>query len=289
MAYSQIAFAEPILVSKGNNVLVYNLGGTGYATGTQTELNDVSETDEDIFTGDINSKGTYCVVTKADGYLSKLYAYNNNNEKLYSYSFADYYITSIALNNNGDGCVACGVSAKDGSISSIAYVLDFSKEEPVATYSLDDNTVYSVAYLDSGTACMIGEESSYTLDIGGAKLNQIDYNQMQLTDFDINTDTASFVLSLSRSGDGRKCSLEYINKSGEIINVNDTELACESISLYKSRIAVLDDNICYLFDTDGNEIGKAKAGNGALSVKLDSPTSAYILGINEIRKVIEFK
>ena len=27
----------------------------------------------------------------------------------------------------------------------------------------------------------------------------------------------------------------------------------------------------------------------ALAVKLDSPTTAYILGINEIRKIIEFK
>lgn len=55
MAYDQISFAEPVLVAEGNNVIIYNLGGTGYVTGTQTELNSVKETKEDIFTADINS------------------------------------------------------------------------------------------------------------------------------------------------------------------------------------------------------------------------------------------
>ena len=198
-------------------------------------------------------------------------------------------MTAVALNNDGKSCVACGLTGKDGSISSVAYVLDFAKEEPIATFSLDDNTIYDVEYLDGGTVCIIGSQASFTLDIGSSNLNQIDYNQMKLTSFDINTDTASFILSLSRSGDGRKCSLEYINKSGEIVNVNDTELSCESISLYKNRLAVLQNNTCYLFDTDGTKIGKAKTGNGSLAVKLDSPSTAYILGINEIRKIIEFK
>lgn len=289
MAYNQITFAEPEIVADGDKVIVYNLGGIGYAVGTQTELSNTKDTKEDIFTADINSKGYYCVVTKADGYLSKLHVYNNHNEKLYSYSFSDYYVTSVALNNDGTGCVACGLAGKDGSISSVAYVLDFAKEEPKATFSLDDNTIYDVEYLDGGNVCMIGSQASFTLDIGGANLNQIDYNQMQLTSYDINTDTASFVLSLSRSGDGRKCSLEYINKAGEIVSVNDTELACESISLYKNRLAVLQNNTCYLFDTEGTKIGKAKTGNGSLAVKLESPSTAYILGINEIRKIIKFE
>ncbi len=289
MAYNQITFAEPEIDADGGKVIVYNLGGIGYAVGTETELSSTKDTKDDIFTADINSMGFYCVVTKADGYLSKLHVYNKHNEKIYSYSFSDYYVTSVALNNDGTGCVACGLTGKDGSISSVAYILDFAKEESVATFSLDDNVIYDVAYLDDGTVCMIGSQASFTLDVGTANLNQIDYNQMQLTSYDINTDTTSFVLSLSRSGDGRKCSLEYINKAGEIVSVNDTELACESISLYKNRLAVLQNNTCYLFDTDGTKIGKVKTGNGSIAVKLESPSTAYILGINEIRKIIKFE
>ncbi|MBQ5347130.1 MAG: hypothetical protein IIU39_03660 [Ruminococcus sp.] len=112
---------------------------------------------------------------------------------------------------------------------------------------------------------------------------------MQLTAFDINTDTNSFVLSLSRSGDGRTCSIEYINGAGEIVNVNDTNLTIKSIDLYKNRIAALDSDTCYVYDTDGRKIGKANAGNGSKAVRLGNTNEAYILGINELRRIVQFK
>ena len=289
LAYKQLTFARPILASAGDNVIIYNLGGTGYITGNKKELRNVREDENDIFTADINSKGYYCITTKVDGYLSKITVYNKDNEKVYAYSFADYYINAVALNNDGTGCVACGFSGSDGSLSSIAYVLDFSKEEPLSTYSLDENPIYSVEYLDNNNVCMVGSDASYTLEISSGKLSQIDYNQMKLTAFDINKDTGNFVLSLSRSGDGRKCSLEYINRFGEVIGVNDTERKIDSVSLYKNRIGVLDNNKCYIYDTDGNKISKAKTGNGSKAIRLESPDSAYVLGINEIRKIIDFK
>lgn len=289
IAYKQLTFARPVISSSGDNVIIYNLGGTGYIKGNKKELTNVIEHDNDIFTADINSKGYYCIVSKVDGFLSKVTVFNNNDEQIYAYSFADYYINAVALNNDGTGCVACGFSGSDGSLTSIAYVLDFSKEEPMATYSLDENVAYSVEYLDGNNVCIVASDASYTIEISSGKQAEVDYNQMKLTAFDINKDTGNFVLSLSRSGDGRKCSLQYIDRFGEIIGVNDTEKEIDSVSLYKNRIGVLDNNVCYIYDTDGNKISKAKTGNGSKAIRLESPDSVYILGINEIRKVIEFK
>lgn len=289
IGYSQHGFAKPILCAEGNNVLIYNLGGNGFVTGTKEKLNKPKDTDYYVLTADINDKGYYCVVTQADGYLSKIFVYNNNKEKIYTYSFSDYYINAVALNSNGTGCVACGVTGDNGSLLGIAYVLDFSQEKPTATYSLDENSVYSVEYFNSNTVCMVGSKSSYTLDIRGGNLKQVDYSNMQLTAFDINTDTNSFVLSLSRSGDGRTCSIEYINGAGEIANVNDTNLTIKSIDLYKNRIAALDSDTCYVYDTDGRKIGKANAGNGSKAVRLGNTNEAYILGINELRRIVQFK
>ncbi len=94
------------------------------------------------------------------------------------------------------------------------------------------------------------------------------------------------MLSLSRSADGRKCSVNYVNINGEILNVNDTNREIHSISLYKNRIAVLDSNKAYLFDTEGNLLSKTDAGTGSKAVALDSTDTAYVLGINEIRRLV---
>ncbi len=289
IGYNQHGFAKPVLCTAGNNVLIYNLGGNGFVTGTKEKLNKPKDTDYYLLTADINDKGYYCVVTQTDGYLSKIFVYNNNKEKIYTYSFSDYYINAVAINSSGTGCVACGVTGDNGSLLGIAYVLDFAQEKPVATYNLDENNIYSVEYFNSNSVCMVGSKSSYTLDIGAGNLKQVDYGNMQLTAYDINTDTNSLALSLSRSGDGRTCSIQYINNIGEVVNVIDTNLAIESISLYKNRVAALDSDNCFLYDTDGNKIGSADSGNGSKSVKLGNAGEAYILGINEIRRILRFE
>ena len=288
IGYNQHGFSNPIMCSAGNNVLIYNVGANGYVFGTKEKLEKPKNTDYYVLTGDINDKGYYCVVTQADGYLSKIFVYNNNKDKIYSYSFSDYYINSVALNPNGTGCVACGVTGDNGSLLGIAYVLDFAQEKPIATHNLDDNTIYSVEYFNSNSVCMIGSRSAYTLDVGAGALKQVDYSNMQLTAFDINTDTNSFVLSLSRSGDGRTCSIEYVNSAGDVVNVNDTNLAIESLTLYKNRVAALDSDTCFLYDTDGRQIGKANAGNGSKAISMSNTDEVYVLGINEIRRIVQF-
>lgn len=286
IGYNQHSFSNPVLETAGDNVIIFNLGGNGYVTGTKDKLGDIKDTDNYVITADINAKGYYCVVTQTDGYLSKLHVYNNDKEKIYSYSFADYYINSVSLNPNGTGCVACGVTGDNGSLLGIAYVLDFSSEEPIATYSLDETVAYECEYFNSNSVCIIGSVAAYTLDIRGAKLTEVEYGNKQLTAYDIDPNTNAFVLSLSRSADGRKCSLNYVNINGEIVAVNDTKRAVNSISLFKNRVAVLDSNKCYLYDTEGNLLSKGSAGTGSKAIKLDSTDSVYVLGINEIRKLV---
>lgn len=291
LCYNRHSFSKPVLTSDGDNVLIYNLGGNGYVVGNKKQLGKFRTTKDDkyIITADVNKNGYYCIVSETDGYLSKIFVYNKDNEQIYAYSFADYYINAVALNSAGTGCIACGVSGDNGSLLSIAYQLDFTNEKPIATYTLDENTIYDVQYLSSSRVCMVGSGSSFMLNLGDSKLKQIDYGSMELTAYDIDPDTDTLTLSLSRSGDGRLCSIQYLNADGKPIKVIDTKRSIESLSLYKNRIAVLDSGVCYLYDTTGKKLGKADAGNGAKSVRMEDMERAYVLGINEIRKITEFK
>lgn len=291
LCYTRHSFSKPMLNCDGDNVIIYNLGGNGYAVGNKKELGALKTTKDDkyLIAADINANGDYCIVHQTDGYLSKIVVYNKDNEQLYAYSFAKYYINCVALNSKGTGCVACGVSGDSGSMSGIAYLLDFTKKEPSATFTLDENLVYSVEYLSSSKVCMVCSDTSYMLDIGSGALNQIDYGNMELTSYDIDTDTDSLVLSLSRSGDGRLCSLQYIDSSGKVLKVIDTKHSVESLSVYKNRIGILDSGMCYIYDNTGKKLGKAEAGNGAIAVRLEDVDKAYILGINDINKLTKFK
>ena len=291
LCYTRHSFSKPMLICEGDNVMIYNLGGNGYAVGNKKKLGALRTTKDEkyLITADINSNGDYCIVHQADGYLSKIIVYNKDNEQIYAYSFAKYYINSVALNSQGTGCIACGVTGDSGSMSGIAYLLDFTKEEPAATFTLDENIVYSVEYLSNKKVCIVCSATSYMLDVGSGSLNQVDYGNMELTAYDIDTDTDSLVLSLSRSGDGRLCSLEYIDSSGKVLNVIDSKHSVESLSLYKNRIGILDSGECYIYDTQGKKLGKSDAGNGAIAIRLDDVDIAYVLGVNDINKITNFK
>lgn len=281
----QLSYASPVISSSGNNVLVYGLDGKEYHTGTTNKLDYTGKTDEGIITGDISSSGVYGVVTKANGYFSKLFVYNKDHEQIYAYSFSDYYISSLAINSAGNRCVACGVSGKDGALSGVAYVLDFQKEEPLGIYDLGENFIYHAEYLTGGEVCLIGDTASAVLDTVSGQVKQNSYNQMTLASFEVNEDTATFAVALSRTGDGYSCTLQNFRSNGELNYEVETDYRVEAMTIFKGNTYILENDTIHCFDFNRNEISKADAGSGAKQIKVCSDGSVYVLGVNEIRKI----
>lgn len=282
---TQLSYSKPVIKNSNSKILVYNLDGKGYQINSVDKNLYSGEAPDKIFVADINSSGAYVLVTQSDGYLCKLYAYNNNNKQIYAYSFSEYYITDVALSADGKGAVACGVSTQNGTTVSAIYVLDFSSEKPKSISKIDKNIIYSVKYLSNNSVCAVGSNGSFVLNTSNSQLAKNDYQEKTLTCYDINRDTGCFTVSLSRSGDGRSCDILYFNSEGKLINTISTELKITSISLYKDKIAALSQNTVYVYNRDGKLIYTESAGTDAREVKICSDSSAYILGISEIRQI----
>lgn len=285
---SQQSYSNPVLTTAADSdlSLVYNLGGKEFSINNLDENIYKGEAIDNILVADVSKSGNYALVTEKDGYLSKLYVYNKNNEQMFAYSFADYYVTSISLNSKGDSAIVSGVSAHDGTRISAVYVLDFSEEKPVVFEEFSDNIIYHVEHLNDKTACIIGANATYTLNINRKSFNTFEYGGKILTAFDVNTDTNTFAVSLSRSGDGRMCDILNFNSNGKLRSTVNTELAVTSLSTYKNRFVVLSDDIAYLYTKDGNCIKQLDAGLDPHTVVLYSKSKAYVLGVSEIGRLV---
>lgn len=281
------AYSNPVLAQAADSdlSLVYNLGGTGFSIYNLDSTIFTSEAQDNIVVADIAKNGTYALVTEKDGYLSKLYVYSDTNKQIYAYSFADYYITSVSLDNKGESAVLTGVSAHDGNQISAVYVLSFTKEEPVIFKEFENNILYYADHLSNNNICIIGESATYTLNMLTKTFKETLYDGKTLTAFDVNTDTNTYALSLSRSGDGRKCDILVFTTAGKLRDTISTELMITSLSTYKNRVAVLSDGTVYLYTKDGAELSKTNAGLASGAVVLYSTTDAYILGVSEIRRI----
>lgn len=161
VARLQLTHSNPVMKNNENRFLTYGIGSASYEISSFDETLYSGNAENKIYTGDVASNGTYCLVTEDNGYLTTLYAYSKNNNRIYKYSFSEYYITSVAINKDGSGCVATGVSSDKGSAVTGVYVLDFSQEKPVSTYKISGDSVLDCKYLTSDTAVLVGSQASY--------------------------------------------------------------------------------------------------------------------------------
>ncbi|MEE0913533.1 MAG: DUF5711 family protein [Ruminococcus sp.] len=279
----QLRYSNPAMKSSSNRYLTYGIGGTGYQIQSIDSMLYSGEAEGVIYTGDISSNGVYCLVTEGNGYFSTLYVYNSNNNRIFKYSFSEYYINTIALNSNGTGCIACGVTTENGAVKTGVYILDFSHEEPKAKYEIKDDMAIDCKYLNDNRMVVVGETASYIIKNGDEQYVTQSYEGKTLVNYCFSPDTNTYALALSRNGDGRSCVLERYNDNGEKTCTINTETGADSLSIYKGTIAVLDGNKAYGYDNSGNQTFACDTGTGSKSIILTSDSHAYVLSVNQVR------
>lgn len=283
VANVQLRYSKPVMKSSGNRFLTYGIGTTGYQIQDFDGMLYSGEAEGAIYTADITSNGVYGIITEGSGYLSVLYVFNSNNNRIYKYSFSEYYINSITLNSDGSGCVACGITSDNGAVKTGVYVLDFTKEEPVSQYSINGDTIVGSDYLNDNRVVLVGQSSSYIIKMGEENYVTVKYDSKTLANYCFNPDTNSFALALSKSGDGRSCVIEIYNDNGEKTSSIDTDYGAESISLYKGTVAILDGNTAYGFNSEGTQLYSCDTGTGSKRLILTSDNTAYVLSVNQVR------
>lgn len=279
-----ISFAQPAIKIGGDNILTYNIDGTGYQIDTSGDTKVKNEVDNAIIQGDIAENGTYGFITKAEGYLSELVIYNSSDEIIYTYSFSDYYATSFALNKSGTKAAVSTVTSKNGDFKTAIYILDFRNEEPDAIVEESGTLIYSCEFMENGAIAAVGDCKALMVKSNYTDVDKYEYDGLTLTAFSFDPNSAA-VISLSPSSDGGNCHLVYLDKNGSLNKISDTEYRISCLDIYNDRIGALCSDKTVFFNTSGDEIGTADSGVDAQSIALHSNDSAYILGMTEIRDV----
>ena len=97
-------------------------------------------------------------------YASELRVYNKNGSLQYKYSFADSYITAVALNTDGTRAAVASTITHAGTLISRITVLDMSETEPIAEYESDGNLIFAVQLNRSGRVTAIGDTETLVSD-----------------------------------------------------------------------------------------------------------------------------
>jgi hypothetical protein len=279
----QHSFSRPVMKISGSRILIYNLGGKGYRVESQSKTLVKEDGQQNILAGALAVNGRYALITQADGYLGCLTAYAADGKVLFHYWFSDYYPTAVALSADGTKAAVAAVSAKDGAMTSAVYLLDFGNSKPVEPFAVyPENMLLDISYSGNGTVTAVGDRLTAVIGAGGKTKTNFDYQGLHLSAYSM--DSGKTALGLTPYGSAGNGKLVVLDDTGSAAASVPFAQPVESLSLYADAMAVLSQGQVHFYSaTAGTLTGTCDAGSDARAIALHDETSAYILGVSEIR------
>ena len=280
----QHSFDFPILCLSGDRALIYNLGGKGYQLESSRETVLRGTTEENILGGAIASNGHYALLTECADYLGQLTVYTEQNEKQFEYRFSSCYPVAAALNADATKAFVGGVYAQDGGLVSCLYLLDLNSSEAVSPAgSFAENVPLDAFFYSDGSAALVGDALTAVVNASGA-VSGYEYGGSTLCAYAGGDGYTALCLSSYEGASGGR--LVLLGPDGREERSFDVSGEPKAVSLYGNTAAVLAGGTVYAYSiADGALFAQADAGADALSLALADESSAYLLGVSEIRTV----
>lgn len=275
------SYNNPSMQEASGRFVVFNQGGEGYSLWSQENGAEKFTEEFSIAAADIAGNGNYGVVTYPNDYASVLEVYNLDHELLYTYKFSDGYVTAMSLRDDGYMAAVATVYTNHGELYTKISLLDISKTEPVAEYTMNGDLVTSIHW---------GGNNVYAVGDTKISVSDTDYN---FTDYEyggrqltaVASDGSRMYISISGHSYAGASTLLVFDRDPEPLTIDMADRITD-ISASGSVVAVLAGDMVHSFDAlSGVELGDAQAGSDAHAIAMVNESSCYVLGAKEIRCV----
>lgn len=167
-------YAEPLVRTEDNYVLLAEQGGTRLQLSTRSKIELEQKTEQKIRSVSLNAKGQFAVLTDGpQGFAVQITVYDRGGKVLYTRN-SNRTVTDVALSPDGTTLSAVSVEATDGNLNTRLEVFALSSASPDAlcAYTVDNDLLYRAAYLADGTLVAVGEQTVVLMNTtdGGVSL-----------------------------------------------------------------------------------------------------------------------
>lgn len=274
---------QPVLKEAAGNYLLYNQGSTGYliASGTEVRLEDSAG--QDILAGAVAANGRFALATQGKEGASDLTVYLENGEVQFTYSFAQDYITSLALSADGTSGIVCTVRSRGGELVSKVTVFQFDQADPVTQYESRDNLLLGASWGENGMLYAVGDSSLLWARASDLAFSEYSYQGRSPTAFRLEGGQA--YVSISAYEHAGASTLLVFRDAGGPVEIQ-AEARIQALSVSGGTVGALIGQELVLYDAStGGELARADAGSDAQSIALSSESTAYVLGVSEVRRI----
>ena len=193
-------------------------------------------------------------------------------------------MNTVSLNKSGTRAVLSGMSARNGEMISVIYILDFRQSSYLQKYEFDDVYIYEVKYLDSGNVVAVGDKKACFINVEEGQKTDIDYSSRTLTTYNLKRDYG-MLLSLSANPDGRDCNILTVKADGELKDEIETRDKIISLDIYEEKPAALFADRITSYNFNGKPLGRAAVPLDSKKLCCCDKNAFYVLGKSRISRL----
>lgn len=284
----QHSFATPILRLGGPNILTYNLNGKNLRIERKSEIVHNKSVDDGIISAAVSDNGTYVIITEPKGYSAAMTVYGAKSDDIrYKYCFSGCKVHDVAIDDDGKRIIVLGHDIVNESMAAQVYVFDCFHDEPIGKFDYKDTTMLSVEFLSHNKFAAVGDNVTSVVDIKNMKKNDYSYKNKVLNTFSCDKEQG-IALVLAASAKSEKGEIVVLNLNGKQVHNIDVDMNISDISYKDTTIACISGNELICYKNFNNEKICKEIDTDAKRILLTSKSTAYILGVSAIKKIVLF-
>lgn len=281
VAKRQHGFANPVMDVADQRILLYDQGGKRLRIENRGKILFEKTMDQNIITGDISESGCFAIATQSNTSSGELKVYSRNFNEILTWYSSGNHIIDVAVAPDGKSAAIAVAGAQGGEMKSTIYIIDFSKEEPVAQFDYLSTMFLRLDYTSKNVIIAAGDHLISIIGPDRQKLEDISYEHSTLKRSITSTQpNACMLYSMFDSGNlndllliGEDGSLRYKVAIKQDVRWIDHD-GTESYALCSDKL--------YWYDANGKERGSVDVeADGSRVIAFGN--QAYVLGMNEIR------
>ncbi len=241
--------SDPVLKTSEARFVLYDRNRYSLSVFNYSEELHSVDSETPIISAAIGRNGTYAIVTDSDTSKNTVTVYNKDNEELFKWNSANYYITDVVVFNEGDKIALSMLDSVGGSFKSFVYILQFDKVEPAYVYSFDD-IVSSITSCGENYVLANGFDRAYIVPWGGNAETDIKVSGViRCFDYELSGNSC---IAFGREDNEQANFVTVIDKGGHISASFEVNDIVRDICVSENLVGVLTDSQALVYDLKGN-------------------------------------
>jgi hypothetical protein len=250
-----LGFREPVLAANSKYVMAYDRGGTGIVVADSFSIVKELQMEDPITTASMNSAGQITVVTRGEGYLSKVYVFDSSFKEIYRYRSLNRFIVDAALSKDGKAMAVSSMNIEGADIVSEILYFKLSKEQVQWSVKFDQSPCVDIAIKDDGSICGLFEWGMVSLNGKGKENGRFLLEDRTLQCYSLEDgDNNVFIVSATENGDGM---IILCNEKGTQKEEIQMDFYAVTLDYHDGRIAVLGNQKCSVYSRSGRKLWSA--------------------------------